>query len=214
MAWYLDRGLTVLVTQLKQEHPGIVIGSIGDASHQIDNPTSDHNPEKDGSVDAIDPMIGPNYTAVDAQRDVDALIRSRDPRILNLIWHGRIISSEVRPWVWRIYGGEDGHYNHWHLSVNDKFESKPNLALWNTYEMEKARMATVPTAAQLESAATAGVLGYGNQDAERGVPGDGNVLNALNDMYRMLTQLTAEPSDNHPMVKAIRYANTLPLDRI
>jgi hypothetical protein len=139
MAWYLDKGLAVLRDQLKKAHPGIVIGTIGNESHS--NSTSDHNPEADGSVDAIDPMIGNGYSHTDAQRDVDSIIASHDPRILYVIWNGRICSSVVSPWVWRNYGGSDRHTNHWHLSVNDKNENK-DLRPWRIYMEPEPRVYT------------------------------------------------------------------------
>lgn len=126
-AWYLDNGLAVLRSQLEALHPGIVIGTIGDAAHSSEE--SDHNPDPDGSVDAVDPMIGPHYSTEQAQEEVDAIVSSRDNRIKYLIWHKRIISSTVNPWVWREYTGtSDPHTSHWHLSVNDSHHS--NLSKW------------------------------------------------------------------------------------
>lgn len=132
--WWLDEGLAVLKRQLVEAYPGVVIGSIGDASHA--SGTSDHNPELGGSepgadygeVDAIDPMLGPTFTKDDAQRTVDALVESRDPRIAYIIWNRQIISSTVSPWVWRAYTKDDPHTGHIHVSVNDKFNA--NTAEW------------------------------------------------------------------------------------
>lgn len=119
--WHLDKGLGTLKRQYEDAYPGIVIGTIGDTAHQ--NEPSDHNPEEDGSVDAIDPMIGPHFTTADAEREVDALVKSRDRRIAYIIWDRRIISSTVSPWKWRRYTRSDPHTGHFHLSVNDKHET-------------------------------------------------------------------------------------------
>jgi hypothetical protein len=124
--WFVDPGLEVLRNQLKVAYPGIVIGTIGDAEHS--SRTSDHNPDPDGSVDAIDPMIGKAFTPEDAGEVVNALVRSRDERIAYIIWDRRIISSTAEPWVWRKFTGDDPHTNHFHLSVNDKHHE--NRKLW------------------------------------------------------------------------------------
>lgn len=117
---YIDPALGTLRTQLEKKHPGIVIGWIAGPGHAY---PSDHFPEADGSVDAIDPMLGGTYSHEEAQRDVDQLVASRDYRIHYLIWNRRIISSVVQPWVWRAYTLDDPHTGHWHLSRNDIHES-------------------------------------------------------------------------------------------
>lgn len=146
--YYLDEGLASLRAQLQMEHPGVVVGWIGDASHQ--GGTSDHNPELPGpapgadagEVDAIDPMIGPHYTRAEAQADVDAIVSSRDSRMAFLIWDRRIISSTIEPWVWRTYAhnDKDPHTGHWHLSVNDRYDSHPGR--WMTAAEKENRVAT------------------------------------------------------------------------
>lgn len=94
-------------------------GTIGDGDHQ--SRESDHNPwVKDGSqgvVTALDLTHDPAH-GCDAQRIVDALVASRDPRIKYVIWNKRILSASVRPWVWRVYGGGNPHTLHFHLSVS------------------------------------------------------------------------------------------------
>jgi hypothetical protein len=107
----------------------MVIGTIGDASHS--SQSSDHNPDPDGSVDAIDAMIGPHYTTAHGNHDVAALIKSRDKRIKYIIWQQHIISSVVSPWVWRAYNGDDPHTGHWHLSTLDQYEK--STAEWSLY---------------------------------------------------------------------------------
>lgn len=114
--WFVDPGLAVLVRQLRAAYPGITIGTIGDASHS--SRTSDHNPDPDGSVDAIDPMVGTSlgFTASAADKVVHALVDSRDQRIAYLIWHRQIWKASTG---WRDYTREDPHTGHFHLSVND-----------------------------------------------------------------------------------------------
>lgn len=117
MGWWVEPPLAILITQLKAAHPGIVIGTIGDASHS--STTSDHNPDPDGSVDAADPMLGDHYTHDEAQADVDAIYASSDTRVKYLIWNRRIWNPSISN-TWRTYTGTtDPHTGHWHISVLD-----------------------------------------------------------------------------------------------
>lgn len=129
MAWHNNPAIAQLKKQLLALHPGMVIGTIGDAAHSSE--TSDHNPDADGTVDALDAMLGPAYGPVSAQSDVDSLVRSRDKRIHYVIYRGMIISSTVEPWVWRKYEGSDPHVNHWHLSTRDQYEA--STVEWKLY---------------------------------------------------------------------------------
>jgi hypothetical protein len=123
--WYVDKGLGTLIAQVKAKFPGIVVGTIGDASHRTEGPSSDHNPEADGSVDAADFMLGKAFTKANAQWLRDTLCRYRDDRIAYVIWDYHITSSTVSPWDERVYSGnaKDPHTNHVHVSVNDKHEN-------------------------------------------------------------------------------------------
>lgn len=129
MAWRNNPAIAKLKAQLLALHPGMTIGTIGDASHS--SKTSDHNPDPDGTVDALDAMLGPAYGPVSAQGDVDSLVRSRDKRIHYIIYRGMIISSTVEAWVWRKYEGSDPHTNHWHLSTRDQYET--STIEWRLY---------------------------------------------------------------------------------
>lgn len=121
VAWYVDKGLERLIEQVKAKHPGMSVGTIGDAAHQKEK--SDHNPEADGSVDAADFMLGAHFSSGDATALANELAVHRDNRIAYVIWNRRIISSTVSPWVWRPYSGSDPHTGHVHVSVNDKHEN-------------------------------------------------------------------------------------------
>lgn len=142
-----------LDNQLKAAHPGIVIGWIADVHHAS---TSEHQPDPDGTVDALDPMIGPHYSSVDADRDVEALVKSQDKRIWYIIWNGHIISSQIQPWVWRTYTGSDKHTNHYHICTLEKYEDS-NVE-WSIYVPK-----TIPT---IEIAGTKPLLHKGDTDNE------------------------------------------------
>lgn len=141
-SWYVDRGLEVLIEEVKAKFPGVIVGTIGDKPHQGE--ASDHNPSTakhdKGAVDAADFMIGKDFTFANAQWLTNALVRFKDRRIGYIIWNGQIISSTVKPWVWRKYTGKDPHTNHVHVSVNDLHET--DSTLW-TLE-EKSNMADDP----------------------------------------------------------------------
>lgn len=122
--WHVDRGLETLVTQEKQKHPGMVVGTIAGGGHTTTN--TDHVPDPDDKadphgVDAADFMIGPHFTAADAESLFQALLSHRDPRIAYVIHNRRIFSSTVSPWIVRKYTGTSNpHTIELHISVNDK----------------------------------------------------------------------------------------------
>lgn len=128
-SWYVDKGLGTLISQVKQAHPGMVVGTIAGGGHVATWPETDHAPEPDGSVDAADFMVGSKFSKADGDELVSALVAHRDDRIAYIIWQRRIISSTVEPWKWREYKGSDPHTGHVHLSVNDKHEN--DNSPWN-----------------------------------------------------------------------------------
>ena len=118
MAWYPDRGLATLIGQWREEHPGAVVGTIGDEHHK---PPSEHLPEEDGSVDAGDFMPGTGVSQADLDDLAETLRTHRDPRIAYVIRRQRIFSSTNQPWQWRPYSG--AYHGHTHVSVNDRHEN-------------------------------------------------------------------------------------------
>ncbi len=93
-------------------------GWLGDAKHSMRK--SDHNPEPDGTVDALDITHDPK-NGVDIQKLCDAIIASKDKRVSYLICNGKIISGAggKQPWVKRVYTGANKHDKHLHVSVKD-----------------------------------------------------------------------------------------------
>jgi hypothetical protein len=89
-------------------------GTIGDTSHQARK--SDHNPNSDGVVTAIDITNDPAH-GVNAGELAELLRLSKDSRIKYVISNRRIFSSQVEPWQWRPYNGANAHTHHVHLSV-------------------------------------------------------------------------------------------------
>jgi hypothetical protein len=94
-----------------------VDGTLGDADHS--NRTSDHNPDSEGIVRAID-FFEWKPGIVDAV--AETLRQARDPRLKYFIHDKRMFSSYISPtgipaWTWRVYSGVNGHISHGHLSV-------------------------------------------------------------------------------------------------
>jgi len=122
MSWHVAPDLQVLINEIKAEHPGVTIGTIGDEAHQGE--PSDHNPDKDGSVNAADPMIdGKHFTAADAKRLFARLAELLDPRMAYAIYNREIVSTTVQPGKVRDYDGSDPHTGHVHISVKHTSES-------------------------------------------------------------------------------------------
>lgn len=103
-------------------------GTIGDARHRASK--SDHNPNSRGVVTAIDIDKDLSPT-VKINSFVDALVASRDKRIKYIIFEGRIVSSQIQPWVWRKYTGVNGHFEHMHVSVLDDPKLYDDDSPWN-----------------------------------------------------------------------------------
>lgn len=116
MNWRLAKSLVTLRDQYNSEYPGrskVSDGTIGDAAHAARQ--SDHNPDKNGIVRALDITHDPKHgldIAVEAQRLVD----SGDPRLYYVIANGRIWGWPTKKWS--KYTGENQHFHHMHISVN------------------------------------------------------------------------------------------------
>jgi hypothetical protein len=90
-------------------------GWVGDPAHA--SRTSDHNPDGDGWVRAIDLTNDP-VNGFDAWLVAETLRLNRDPRIAYVISNGKIFSSTVSPWTWRTYSGVNPHIKHMHVSAS------------------------------------------------------------------------------------------------
>jgi len=116
-SWRVAKSLETLRRQINDMAPGRSTasdGTIGDQAHQIRN--SDHNPNADGVVTALDITHDPAH-GVDAGAMAEMLRLGQDPRIKYIISNRRIASSKIQPWVWRPYTGANAHTRHFHVSV-------------------------------------------------------------------------------------------------
>lgn len=91
-------------------------GWIGDTRHQAR--PSDHNPDPQGWVRAIDvdADLTPKYKdqSWDLADEIRLLAKSGEKRISYIIHHGKIASSRMG-WKWRAYKGNP-HAHHIHIS--------------------------------------------------------------------------------------------------
>lgn len=115
MAWRLAKSLIKLRAQLDAAFPSrskISDGSIGNADHA--RRPSDHNPNRNNVVQAIDATSDP--ATLNGQALANALYASRDPRIKYLIFNRRITAKPFGT-GWKPYTGANAHRHHVHISV-------------------------------------------------------------------------------------------------
>jgi hypothetical protein len=104
-------------------------GWIGDAAHQTAGSASQHNPDSEGIVYAID--LGENMgkgrarngrTAMHLANQLLAYASSTLPgsnRLMYVVYEGKIASGTYKKTWWKWRGGKDwGHYQHIHVSFN------------------------------------------------------------------------------------------------
>lgn len=118
MVWRVAKSLQRLRDQINAMAPTrgkSKDGTIGDMAHQARE--SDHNPNEDGVVTAMDITHDPAH-GLDAGEISELLRLSQDPRIKYVIFNRRIFNSKVSPWTWRPYSGVDPHAGHLHISVS------------------------------------------------------------------------------------------------
>jgi hypothetical protein len=119
-SWKLAPALVVMLQEANRIAPKRrrdSDGTIGDARHRLS--TSDHNPDADGMVCALDLGHDP-ANGWDAHAMVELLRRRRDPRIKYIISNGRIAGpgkSGKGGWDWHPYVGANPHGHHTHVSI-------------------------------------------------------------------------------------------------
>lgn len=127
-AAYKVKSLDTLVKQVNKLAPNrskASDGWIGDKAHAARK--SEHNPDKDGSVDAVDITHDPK-NGCDAQKLADAIVKSRDKRVKTLIHNSKILTP-ARGWTWRKYSGANPHKTHLHIDVVDVYQD--NTTTWD-----------------------------------------------------------------------------------
>jgi len=120
MTWRLSKAAVQLREQIDDCYPERSRksdGSLGDSRHSARK--SDHNPDKNGWVRAIDidATLGVSF---DETSDLVEQIRkyakrAKTKRISYIIYNGRI-ASPILNWKWRKYRGSNPHKSHFHCS--------------------------------------------------------------------------------------------------
>jgi hypothetical protein len=136
VSWYADEGLNTLEREWRKKFPNAVVYSIGDINHSSNPDITQHAPDKGGSkpgddkgeVDAKDFMKGKGVSATDLKELFEGLTKSRDKRLLIVIYENTIVSSILSPWEKRIYTGKK--HDHVHVSVNDNYDNDKSDWHW------------------------------------------------------------------------------------
>lgn len=131
--WREAKSLLTLLAQVNAHWPvrsKLSDGQLGDTAHAAR--ISDHNPNQDGVVTALDITNDPNNGLV-SRRLAEALVATKDPRIKYLISNRQIVngSNGPHPWIWREYTGLNPHEHHMHISVRGEAKYYDNSVPWN-----------------------------------------------------------------------------------
>lgn len=201
MSWRVAPALQKFRSQLDDTFPGRARpdGTIGDAAHS--SRTSDHNPDGDGVVCAVD--VKRLSASVDSDRLARALVRSRDPRIKYVISRGRMWSSYpargYAAWAERPYDGPNAHADHMHLSVTQA--GKRSVGSWSAVAaLAKPQHSEEDIVASIDDLRTV-VRDEINRlsGGPRRRDADGNVIDgdpqtiSVADVYTLVEQLAARP---------------------
>ena len=137
MTWRLARALEKLRSQVNEAYPirsKQSDGTKGDDAHA--SRASDHNPDKDGVVKALDLTHDPKggFNSYDF---ADMLLLNKDPRIKYVISNRQIGSGSAgpSPWKWRKYTGANPHDHHCHISVKATKAQYDSVAGWKLDEL-------------------------------------------------------------------------------
>ncbi|MEO6333626.1 MAG: peptidoglycan-binding domain-containing protein [Pyrinomonadaceae bacterium] len=140
MSWRLAKSLIQLRSQINEVFPARdkeSDGSIGDTAHS--NRRSDHNPNINGVVTAID--VDRDFNdGHDGRELVSALIASDDPRIKYIIFE-RQISQTGNVSRWSPYFGKNAHNHHVHISISASAKLYDDSTPWRLNLKAKASLA-------------------------------------------------------------------------
>lgn len=196
-AWEVSPILAPLIADVRLEHPGVVIGTIGDPDHQQE--VSDHNRDQWGFVCAADFMIGVHFTAADAEALFQRLRALHDGRTAYVIYNRRIFSRTVSPWTVRPYAGDDPHTGHVHVSVVHGSNPHPTTS-WNIYPHPEDDM---PSAEEVADLTVAKLL---SKTLGASGPNVGQDLERAENIERLLLAVQADVAELKEAVAALTPA--------
>jgi hypothetical protein len=175
-------------------------GTIGDPAHQARN--SDHNPDADGVVTAMDISNDAAHGA-DAGAIAEMLRLAQDRRIKYVISNRRIFSSLVSPWQWRSYNGPNAHTQHVHVSVIDQAALYDDVTEWQLDKM--AKTAALPDPSRAEGCTDIVATVFGGHDDPNTSAYDGHLI----DDHELGVALPSRfPDGPRPKVRVTNMANT------
>lgn len=125
MSWHLAPSLAQLRAEVNARWPNrskASDGTIGDRAHSARK--SDHNPNRRGSVNAID------ITAKGI--DTGALIAAakRHPSVSYIIFDRQIMNRDIGTWRPRRYSGSNPHTQHVHISIYQRASAENDRRSW------------------------------------------------------------------------------------
>lgn len=133
MSWRLADSLEQLRGEVNRTWPSRSKDSDGTVSskrHRQQNPNSDHDPNSDGVVTAIDITADGDI----AERLWQLILNGRDPRVKYAIYEKRIVRSYSKPgipaWTPTAYHGTNPHISHIHISVSANRTLYDSTAPW------------------------------------------------------------------------------------
>jgi hypothetical protein len=131
--WREAAALEKLLIQVNQKYPNrskLSDGELGDTAHAAR--VSDHNPNADGVVTALDITNDPAHGLISRQL-AEALVASKDKRIKYIISNRQIAAGRLGPdpWHWRKYSGLNPHEHHMHISVLGDKADYDDTTEWN-----------------------------------------------------------------------------------
>lgn len=126
--------IVALLDEANRRHPNrskVSDGTVGDAAHR--RRSSDHNPDDDGWVHAVDLTHDPDH-GLDAHQWVRGVVARRDPRVAYVISQAKIASSSPvaghRAWAWRPYSGANPHNQPAHVSIRHTDAARNDTSSW------------------------------------------------------------------------------------
>ena len=132
----LSKGAAKLREQMNVKFPKRDTRSDGwraSRAHSRINPRSDHEPDRNGIVHAIDldadfghPAAGSAGVLADQLRDYARSGKKGSDRVKYVIYNRRICSARD-DWAWRPYTGANPHTSHIHISVTDASDTDGSL---------------------------------------------------------------------------------------